>query len=401
MATSLEERTDVHDEKDLMDAPVGGKANQKMKISCDREQLLQAFQTVATVAPARSPKPILQNVKLEVTPEAAVLLATDLEIGIRHAVSGVDIQTPGVVVLNVTKFGSILRESTDTTLHIEADAQGAVIRGERSKFNLSAENAADFPQVTGFEETGFYEVPARLLRELIHRTEFATDNESSRYALGGVKLEFEEGFITAIGTDGRRLAKMTGPVITSGSPSEQPQVTIVPSRAMQLIYRAVAPNDAEVQVALRGNEILVHTPKATISSRLLEGRFPDWKKVFPETGQGGVKLELAVGALLTAVKQAEIVTSEESRGIDLTFGEGLLVLSGRAAEVGQSRVELPINYDGAELSITLDPRFVKDFLKVLDADKTFTFEAKDGESAALCSTDDGYGYVIMPLARDR
>ena len=178
-------------------------------------------------------------------------------------------------------------------------------------------------------------------------------------------------------------------------------MTIVPTRAMQLIYRAITPSDAEVQVALRGNEILVHTPKATISSRLLEGRFPDWRKVFPETGQGGVKLDLAVGASQTAVKQAAIITSEESRGVDLTFGDGMLVLAGRAAEVGQSRVELPVSYDGEELTITLDPRFLLDFLKVLDVDKTFTFEAKDGESAALCSTDDGYGYVIMPLARDR
>ena len=398
MATSLEERTEA---QQATERSASGKGNRVMKISCDREQLLQAFQTVASVAPARSPKPILQNVKLEVADDSAVLLATDLEIGIRHQVSGVDIQSPGVVVLNVTKFGSILRESTDETIHIEADSQGAVIRGERSQFRLSAENPADFPQVTSFEETGFYEIPARLLRELIHRTEFATDNESSRYALGGVKLEFGEDQITAIGTDGRRLAKMTGPIVTSGSPSESTQVTIVPTRAMQLIYRAVAPSDAEVQLALKGNEILVHTPRATISSRLLEGRFPDWRKVFPESGQGGVHLELPISSTQAAVRQAAIVTSEESRGVDFTFGEGMLVMSGRAAEVGQSRVELPINYDGEELAITLDPKFVIDFLKVLDADKTFKIEAQDSESAALCSTDDGYGYVIMPLARDR
>ena len=80
---------------------------------------------------------------------------------------------------------------------------------------------------------------------------------------------------------------------------------------------------------------------------------------------------------------------------------GMLVLAGRAADVGQSRVELPIGYDGREITITLDPRFVVDFLKVLDAEKTFTLEIKDSDSAAMCSTDDGYAYVIMPLARDR
>ncbi len=371
-----------------------------MKISCDREQLLQAFQTVSTVAPVRSPKQILQNVKLDVTKDAAALTATDLEVGIRHAVAGVDVQAPGSIVLTVLRFGSILRESTDETLHIESDGQGTIIRGARSRFQLPAENPAEFPPVADFSETNFYETSARLFRELIRRTAFATDSESSRYALGGVKLEFESNQVTAVGTDGRRLARMVGPVSVHGQPPALPQNTIVPTRAMQLIERAIAPSDAEIQLAVKGNEFLVHSPRATISARLLEGRFPDWRKVFPTPGSGQ-QIELAAGPTQTAVRQAQIVTSEESRGIDLTFGGGMLVLAGRAAEVGQSRVELPIGYDGPERAITLDPRFIIDFLKVLDAEKTFTLELKDGESAAMCSTDDGYGYVIMPLARDR
>jgi DNA polymerase-3 subunit beta len=372
-----------------------------MKISCDREQLLHAFQTAASVAPARSPKPILQNVKLEVTAEQAVLSATDLEVGIRHQVAGVDIQTPGVVILSVARFGSILRESTDQTLHLESDAHGVTIRGERSQFRLPAENPNDFPQVASFEEANYYEVPARLLRELIRRTVFATDNESSRYALGGVKLEFEDAQITAIGTDGRRLAKMTGPVNKVGEPQAADQNTIVPTRAMQVIERALSPADAEVQLALKGNELVVHSARATISARLLEGRFPDWRKVFPEVSPSGLSLDLAVGPTYAAVRQAAIFTSEETRGVDFTFGDGMLVLAGRAAEVGQSRIELPIGYDGAQLTVTLDPRFVNDFLKVLDPEKTFKFEARDSEGAAVCRTDDGYGYVIMPLSRDR
>ena len=394
MTTTLQDPQTTESPRDT------GKVGQLMKVSCDREQLLHAFQTVASVAPSRSPKPILQNVRLEVAEQGAMLMATDLEVGIRHQVPGVDVQSPGVVVLSVARFGSILRESTDETLHLESDGQGTTIRGERSQFRLAAENPAEFPQVTAFAEMSFHEIPARLLRELIRRTAFATDNESSRYALGGVKLEFADSQITAIGTDGRRLAKMTGPVGTTGESIDPAQTTIVPTKAMQLIERAIAPSDAEVQVAVQGNEFLVHSARATISARLLEGRFPDWKKVFPESG-GGVKLDLAVGATHAAVRQAAIVTSEESRGVDFTFGEGMLVLSGRAAEVGQARVELPIGYDGEELTVTLDPRFVVDFLKVLDPEKTFTLEVKDAESAAVCSTDDGYGYVIMPLARDR
>jgi DNA polymerase-3 subunit beta len=380
---------------------VAGKGMKSMKISCDREQLLHAFQTVAGVAPTRSPKAILQNVKMEVIPDSVTLLATDLQLGIRHQVTGVDIQVPGQAVLSVVRFGSILRESTDHTLHLECDSTGVTVRGERSQFRLPAENPAEFPQVTAFEETSYYELPTRLLRELIRRTVFATDTESSRYALGGVKIEFGDAEVTSIGTDGRRLAKMAGPISKTGSPEAAGQNTIVPTRAMNLIERAIASSEGEVQIALKGNEILIHSQKATISAVLLEGRYPEWRKVIPESNPERVSLELAIGATHSAVRQAAIVTSEESRGVDFTLGDGMLVLSGRAAEVGQSRIEMPINYNGKDITVTLDPRYVTDFLKALDPVKTFSFEVKDSDSAALCRTDDGYAYVVMPLSRDR
>jgi DNA polymerase-3 subunit beta len=371
-----------------------------MKVTCDREKLLAAFQTAAAVAPARSPKPILQNVKLEVADGTAILMATDLEVGIRIEVAGIEARVGGSAVLPLGRFGSILRESTDAQLHVEADPQGTIVRGERSEFKLPAENPDEFPAVASFGEQKYHEVPARLLRELIRRTIFATDNESTRYALGGVLLEFTADKITGVGTDGRRLAKMEVPAMSVSGHQSGESMTIVPSKAMMLIERALTDGDAEVQVAARANEILVKSPRTTIYSRLVEGRFPKWRDVFPQR-TGTVKLDLAVGPLYSAVRQAAIVTSEESRGVDFTFDAGTLVLSGRAAEAGQSRVELPLAYEGPKISITLDPRYVIDFLKVLDAEKVVSIELKDAESAAVCTSDDGYGYVIMPLARDR
>jgi DNA polymerase-3 subunit beta len=178
------------------------------------------------------------------------------------------------------------------------------------------------------------------------------------------------------------------------------RTTIVPMRAMQLMERALTDSDGEVQLAARGNDVLVRSPRATIYSRLTEGRFPRWRDVFPQR-QDASKIDLPVGQFYSAVRQAAIVTSEESRGVDFKFAEGKCELSGRAAEVGQSRIDLPVPYDGAAQTICLDPRYVGDFLKVLDPEKTFTLEVKNAESAAVCTTDDGYGYVIMPLARDR
>lgn len=370
-----------------------------MKVTCNREQLAAAFSAVASVAPTRSPKPILQNVKLEVADGVATLMATDLEIGIRHQAQGVEVDQPGAVVLPVSRFGSILRESSDETFKLETDGQKTVIKGDRSRFNLPAENPAEFPPVPGFEESAYFETSARLLKEMIRRTVFATDNESSRYALGGVKLEWSEGTFIAVGTDGRRLAKMEGPINAIGDASIG-DATIVPSRSLNLIERALTDDDAQVQIAVRQNDVLVKSPSSTIFTRLLEGRFPRWRDVFPSR-TGSAKIELPVGPFYTAVRQAQIVTSDESRGVDFTFGGGSLVLSGNTPEVGESHIELPIGYDGDEIAITLDPRYLVDLLKVLDSEKTFTFDIVDGDSAAVATTDDGYGYVIMPLARDR
>jgi len=377
-----------------------------MKIKCNRDSLLTAFLTVAPVAPTRSPKPILQNVKIDASADKTTLVATDMEQGICYDVADVEVEVPGAVILPISRFGSLLRESTDKVLHIESGGQeesaeqGTSIEGERSKFTFAAPDPADFPSVHRFDASDYIELSARLFREMIRRTIFAIDPESSRYALGGVLLEPADGKLTAVGTDGRRLARMEGPVQTVGNPKESESSQIVPGRSMQLIERAVSDADAEIQVALSASEIVVTSQRATIYARLLEGRFPSWRDVFPKRQQG-IKIDLPVGPFYSAVRQAAIVTSEESRGIDFVFGAGSLVLVGRTADVGQARVDLPIGYDGPSISIMLDPRYVNDVLKVLDPESTIHLDLQDGESAAVVATDDGYGYVIMPLSRDR
>lgn len=371
-----------------------------MKFTCEREKMLSAFQIAASVAPSRSPKAILQNVLLVVTEQDATMMATDMEVGVRIDVTGIQIETPGRAVLPVSRFGSILRESSDTQLVVQAESTGTVIRGDRSEFNLPGEDPDEFPVVAEFAEGKYHEVSARLLREIIRRTLFATDTESGRYALGGVLLEFEADKIIGVGTDGRRLAKMEGSAQSVGQHELVETATIVPARAMQLIERALTAGDGEVLVAAQANNVLLKGTRGTIFSRLVEGRFPKWRDVFPKR-RDAVQIEMTVGPLYAALRQAAVVASEESRGIDFAFADGMLVLSGRTAEIGESRVQLPIAYAAPPITLTLDHRYLADFLKVLDSEQAFTLEIEDAESAVLLTTDDGYAYVIMPLARDR
>jgi DNA polymerase III subunit beta len=371
-----------------------------MKITCEREKLLHAFQTAASVAPSRSPKPILQNLKLEVTDGKGILMGTDLEVGIRIDVEGICVESPGSVILPISRFLSILRESSDEKLAVDSDGHKLQVRGQRSKFNLPSENPDEFPVVGLFDEANYHELPTRFFREIVRRTAFATDNESARFALGGVLLELTADHITAVATDGRRLARQEGPAKSVGAQPPGDRMTIIPTRSMQLLDRALSDKEEAVQLSARENDVLVKSGRIVMYSRLVEGRFPKWRDVFPRR-ENTQRIELTVGPFFEAVRQAAIVTSDDRRGVDFTFAQGKAVLAARGAEYGESHVELPIAYDGAEMGITLDPRYLSDFLRVLNPEANLLLEMRDAESAAVCSTDDGYAYVIMPLARDQ
>jgi DNA polymerase-3 subunit beta len=330
------------------------------------------------------------------------LSATDMEVGIRLDLEqGIEIEAEGTTLLPVQRTMAILRESNDQKLSFETDQSGILVRGSRSKFRLPGSNPDEFPLVAGFDENKYHVLQTRLFREMIRRTVFATDAESSRFALGGVLLEMDESRVTAVGTDGRRLARMEGLGEAIGGHQTSGASTIVPTRAIQLIERALGDQDETVDIAARANDLLVRTLRAVIYTRLVEGRYPNWRQVFPQRRDNAVQLNMTVGPLFSALRQAAIVTDHESRGIDFTFADGTLKLEASTAEIGESHVELPIAYDGPPITMTMDHRYVSDFCKVLDAEASFVLEIESSASPALLTTDDGYGYVIMPMARDR
>ncbi|TWU57870.1 DNA polymerase III subunit beta [Rubripirellula reticaptiva] len=372
-----------------------------MKITCQRESLTNAFSLAASIAPTRSPKEILQNVKVTAAGGKLTLTATDMEVGIRLELEdGVEIEVEGTALLPVQRTMAILRESNDETISMETDDSGIRVRGSRSKYRLPGNDPDEFPAVAGFDEEKYHVLPTRLFREMVKRTVFATDPESSRYALGGVLLELEESTVTAVGTDGRRLARMEGVGESIGGHQTTGSSTIVPTRAIQLMERALSDKDETVDVAARSNDLLLRTSRAVIYSRLVEGRYPNWRQVLPKR-ENAIQLDMTVGPLFAALRQAAIVTDHESRGIDFTFADGTLKLEASTAEIGESQIELPIAYDGEPITLTMDHRYLADFCKVLDNESNFIMEIESGAAPALLTTDDGYGYVIMPMARDR
>jgi DNA polymerase-3 subunit beta len=375
-----------------------------MKTLCNREGLLQGFGLVGPAIPGRSPKPILQNVKLVVDSEnGSTLLATDLEVGIRYRVLGVKVDQPGAVILRTQKVLSILRTGRDEEIAIEVDGETIRIGGVFSEFEMPSEDPDLFPDVPDFDAGGYHVVSAADLKRLIRRTIFATDVESTRYALGGVLFEFAPESLGCVGTDGRRLAKAVCAAETEGDPKTGGS-PVIPVKALKLIERNLSDDDPPVHIALTGTTesnsgAVIRTDRAVIYTRLVEGRFPRYQDVFPANIEAKIPME--VGALLSATEQASIITSEESRGVDFTFGNGQLRLASQAADVGKSKIETAINYDGKPIEITFDPRYLIDALKTLDPSATITAELIDHKNAAVFRTEDEYSYVVMPLTRER
>lgn len=354
----------------------------------------------SSVAAARSPKEILQNVKIEASEERVTLMATDMETGIRIDVDGVDVQAPGRALLPVSRVGSILRESSDDQLYFETNEKATVVKGLHSEFKLPSSNPDEFPTVAGFEEEAYHELAARLFKEMVRRTVFATDPDSSRYALGGVLLELKGNEVLAVGTDGRRLARMVGVGKSVGGHETSGNTTIIPTKSLSLMERSIGDKEEAVHIAARQNDVLLRTSRCTIYSRLVEGRFPNWRQVIPKR-EVSVKLNLSVGPFFNAIRQAAIVVDQETRGLDFEFGQGTLLLTAKTADLGQSRVEYPISYDGEPIRMKLDYRFVSDFLKVMEPDANFVMDISTGSEPSVLSTEDGYAYVIMPMALDR
>jgi DNA polymerase-3 subunit beta len=367
-----------------------------MKVLCHREGLLSGFQLASVVVPARDVKPVLRNVKAIADADRCTLLATDLELGLRLEVRGVRVEQPGEGLLPVNRVLAILRESTDDEISIEASTQSCLIRGQFNEFEMGGEDPGDFPEVPAFTGENYHELAAGMLREMIRRTVFAAATENPRYAVTGILWELEGDVARLVATDGRRLAVAQGNAVSHGGQETKGQTHVVPTKAMQLLERNLQDPDERVRVILRPNEALFKTERAMIYSRLVEGRYPPYREVFPK--KQTVKIPLGVGPFYTAVRQAAVMTDDESKKVVFSFAKKKLTLQARGPATGRSKVEMAVDYEGKAIDLAFDPKFLTDMLRVLNVEDNLGLELVDGNSVGLFRYGEDYSYIVMPLS---
>ncbi len=370
-----------------------------MKVTCLRDGLLTACQLVATAVAARTTKPILANVKAIAHDDALTLMATDLEVGIRYELRGVKVGRPGAAILPAGRLVSILKETTDPEITIDAGEDLTTIRVSTGRFELPGGDPAEFPDIPAFDAGGrYHEVTAGVLRTMIKRTAFAAEKkESTRWAVTGVLWEAEGTKARMVATDTKRLAMTEGPATVHGEPEAKGQSHLIPAKAITLLERNLADNGEVIRISLRTNEALFQTERALIHTRLVEGRFPPYRDIIPKKLQ--TKLTIQVAELLSRVRQAAIMTDDETKRVDFHFQPGKAILTARGPETGSSEVEMQLpEYNGAEVDIAFDPAYLTEMLRAIEGEATATLEMTDGQKPAVFRVGDQYLYLVMPLA---
>lgn len=361
------------------------KAKSRTGITFQAGELKAALAAVAPAIAGRSPKPMLQNVRIG----DGLMSATDLDVRIDTTID----YHGDPLLLPHSRLAAILSASVGGEVTLEPKATSCVVRIGRGEWTLPTENAAEFPQ---WEPTGLKPVtrlPADEFVRAVRAVEHSADTESSRYALGAVLVDVADGVVNFVATDGRRLSVAECEhdlAVDNGQ-------TLVPSRVMSMLARlAGAAGEESVQLEADGNTLKAEIGSHTVTTKLTEGRFPRWRDVVPAGGPEPTTVTVA--ELLSATRAAAIVASEQSRGVDYTFTKDGLHLHGRSSELGESSVTCGLVEFGHACTVKLDPVFVREWLQGLpsDGEPTVSVQAKDKASAVVMRCD-SYTGVIMPL----
>ena len=364
-----------------------------MKANFNRAALAEALGLLTSVAPSRTPKPILRCVQITAEDKEVRICATDLEVGINYSISEVQVEKAGEVIVPADRLAAVVRESVDEVLVLEASDGKCEIKGADSHFTIYGQEPGQYPLVPGFEGDAEIEIGLSNLQAGIEQCLFATAKESSRYAINGVLWEIKGKKLMMVATDGRRLARCRVN-LTSAPKGEVPSNLIVPGKAMGLLDKIGGSEKDTVAVRLLDNQILMSCANVVVSSNLVEGNFPKYEDIIPTDYDK--KLTLPTEATLSAARRASLLANEESKGIQISLEKNKIVFSGRAPETGDAQVDMAIDYKGEPIKIGFNPQFLIDALRVIRA-ADFELELGESDRPGLLKSGTNFLYVLMPI----
>jgi DNA polymerase III subunit beta len=365
-----------------------------MKFSISRESFLQPLQLVSGAVERRHTLPILSNVLIKVSENSLWLTGTDLEV---ELISNVTLEgdfTEGEITVPAKKLVDIckgLREGS--AIDFEVEANKALIKSGRSKFSLSTLSASDYPNLEDWQGELEFEIPQSALKRLIDSTHFCMAQQDVRYYLNGMSLETEENIIRTVATDGHRLALCRLAYTNATLPNRQ---VIIPRKGVLEISRLIEDSDKRVKVQVGSNHIRIFSTDFIFTSKLVDGRFPDYRRVLPKDGDK--KIESEKDMLKQAFSRAAILSNEKFKGVRLNLSENELKITANNPEQEEAEEIVDIDYAGAALEIGFNVAYLIDVMNGLNCEKVRITLADSNSSALLeDASDDSALYVIMPM----
>lgn len=367
-----------------------------MKFSISREALIKPLNLVAGVVERRQTLPILANVQLVLAGQELALTGTDLEVELIGRVQLPEgaIQSLGEITIPAKKLVDICKALPDgSDINLQLDDQKLIIKSGRSRFQLSTLPANDFPSVDQAKGGQVFTLKQGELKRLIERTSFAMAQQDVRYYLNGMLFELTNGQLRLVATDGHRLAMAT---YVGDINVEQGAQVIVPRKGVVELARLLINEEEEAEVIIGSNHIRVITKDFTFTSKLIDGKFPDYERVLP---RGSTKVVLGSRAhLRQAFARTAILSNEKYRGIRMLLSNGELRIVANNPEQEEAEETVAVDYQGENLEIGFNVSYLLDVLSAIHGE-TARFSLSDANSSALVEESDGSDcqYVVMPM----
>jgi DNA polymerase-3 subunit beta len=370
-----------------------------MKLSIERGTLLKAVAQAQSVVERRNTIPILANVLIEAEGDTVSFRATDLDIEVVDKAPA-KVERAGATTVNAVTLHEIVRKLPDGALVSLSDDGAAgrlTVEAGRSNFSLATLPREDFPIMASSEYTTNFSCPAPLLRRLFDKSKFAISTEETRYYLNGVYMHVaEEGFnltLRCVATDGHRLARIDAdlPVNAEGMPG-----VIVPRKTVGELRKLLDDDEAQIAVSVSETKVRFATPAITLTSKVIDGTFPDYTRVIPKGNTR--RMEVDASDFAKAVDRVATVSSERSRAVKLQLDEDRLVLSVNAPDSGNAEEELSVAYADERLEIGFNAKYLLEIANQVDRENAvFLFNSSGDPTLMQEGNDPSAVYVVMPM----
>jgi len=363
-----------------------------MKLSASRDNFLKPLHSVIGVVERRQTMPILGNVLLAAGDSQLSVTATDLEVELL-AETEVEVEAPGEITVPGRKLHDICRALPEgAKIELSVSGDRVTLKAARSRFTLSSLRAADFPTVEEIAAQQTLKVDRQAFRRLLEKTHFSMAQQDVRYYLNGLLFETEGETLRAVATDGHRLALAE---IQLGNAAERNEQVIVPRKGVLELQRLLD-GEGEVDLTLGANHIRVQLDGIRLTSKLIDGRFPEYDRVVPKGVENVISADR--GLLRQALQRTAILSNEKYRGVRLNLGQNSLTIQANNPEQEEAEEALEVEYSGPEMEIGFNVNYLLDALGAVDEDQVH-MGLGDSNSSCLITgpTTENTKFVVMPM----